>query len=349
MEIMPIRTQQKKLLPYLIACIGVVLSFSGWYILKEHIWAYFNLYYTLKKVHPWLDLLFGIILSMMVGMMVGFFQLIRQKTHMLELSNQELELEISERKNAAETRKKLEAALLQGQKLQAIGTLAGGIAHDFNNILYAITGYVELAREDIGKETKAYKNLGKVLDAAHRGQDLIARILAFSRRQHYQFEAIPINLTIESALSLLKPTIPASVSIHFHPAKEIRVLGNQNQLHQVLVNLITNAVDAMDGDGVITIQTTMIEQSAPELKQLTQALACNYCKIEITDTGKGIDSRNLERIFEPFFTTKDVGKGTGLGLSIVHSIIKEHQGDINVTSQLGKGTVFTVLLPEYQA
>ena len=155
--------------------------------------------------------------------------------------------------------------------------------------------------------------------------------------------------TIETALSLLRPTIPASVTIQFEPTIDLAILGNQTQIHQVLVNLINNAVDAMDGEGIINISVTLLPIGDALLKQFPEMREQNYCKIEITDTGHGMDPYIMERIFEPFFTTKEVGKGTGLGLSIVHSIIKEHEGEITVRSRLGHGTTFMILLPEYIA
>src|SRR5262249_19737448 len=148
--------------------------------------------------------------------------------------NEDLKKEIADRVSAEEVQQKLEIALLQGQKLQAIGTLAGGIAHDFNNLLYAIIGYVEMSREDVPKDSITFNNLGKVLSAAHRGQELISRILSFSRRQQQQFDSINLRYTIEAVLSLLRPAIPASVSIIFEPQIDAMILGNQTQIHQVL-------------------------------------------------------------------------------------------------------------------
>ncbi len=254
--------------------------------------------------------------------------------------------EFAERLKAEETKKKLEVALLQGQKLQAIGTLAGGIAHDFNNILYAIKGFVEMSRDDVEKNTLVYNNLGRVLEATQRAQDLVARILAFGRRQQVDKIPIPIQSIIENILGLLKPTIPASVTIHFIGLKkDCLILGNQTQLHQVIVNIINNAVDAMEGEGNIALTLSRIPASDLPFSHMR---ADHYCKIEISDTGHGMDQSTMERIFEPFYTTKEVGKGTGLGLATVHAIIQQHQGEMTVSSQLGRGTIFTLLLPEYQ-
>lgn len=334
-------------LPYLAASIGTLFSFFLWYIFEYDIQAYFNWLRAAETYLSWLALCCGISISILIGVIIRIAQLAKERTAILNQTNDNLKNEINERVNAEEIKQKLEVALLQGQKLQAIGTLAGGIAHDFNNILYAILGYVEMARDDVDKNSLVHKNLGKVMEAAHRGRDLVSRILAFSRRQHHEFEVIPFKKAIEAALALLRPAIPASVMIHFNTTLSPSILGNQTQLHQVLVNLINNAVDATDGEGTIQIDLSRITAKDPLLNQFPEARKQNYCKLTITDTGHGMDQHTMERIFEPFFTTKEVGKGTGLGLSIVHSIIKEHQGEITVTSQLGRGATFMILLPEH--
>jgi len=271
----------------------------------------------------------------------------RQFKQELAVLTARFEQQTADRTHAELSRQRLEKAFLQGQKLQAIGTLAGGIAHDFNNILYAVMGYVEMAREDLDPLTPIYSNLGKVLDAAKRGQDLVSRILAFSRRQHHNLHPIDLQESIEGALELLRPTIPTSVSIHpeFNGGK-CTINGNQTQLHQVMVNLVTNAVDAMEGEGNIAVRLDTIPANSPLLRELPHPTARNgYCRLTLSDSGHGIDPSNLERIFEPFFTTKEVGRGTGLGLSTVHSIVTEHKGDIMVESVPGQGTTFTLLLP----
>ncbi|OGT42946.1 MAG: hypothetical protein A3F13_07980 [Gammaproteobacteria bacterium RIFCSPHIGHO2_12_FULL_40_19] len=339
--------KQKSWLPYLVVGGGILISFLLWhFILWHHVEAYLDLLLPYKSYLSWLALLLGISLSILAGTIIRIIQLDDQRTALLNEMQITLKKEMSERLRAEESKQKLEIALLQGQKLQAIGTLAGGIAHDFNNILYAIIGYVEMTREEEDKNSIKYNNLGKVLEATKRGQELISRILAFSRKQHHEFEVIDLNNTIEAALSLLKPTIPASVSIQFEKNHGISIVGNQTQIHQVLVNIINNAVDAMEGEGTIIIRSTHLTTDDPLLKQLTQSSPQKYCKLEISDTGHGMDQATMERVYEPFFTTKEVGKGSGLGLSIVHSIIKEHRGEILLNSQLGHGTTFTILLPE---
>ncbi len=322
-------------LPYLVAALGIILSLLLWYCFGSY--------------HIWIDVSFGIGLSLLTAVSIRIAQIAKQRAITLKKTNEELKNEIVERIQVEETKQKLEVALLQGQKLQAIGTLAGGIAHDFNNLLYAIIGYVEMARDEVAKDSITYKNLGKVLEATERGRDLVASILAFSRRQQQHFQPIHLTKTIDAALALLRPTIPASVIIQFEPETDAIILGNQTQIHQVLVNMINNAVDAMDGEGTINLRVTAVPKQDALLKQFPGILPQDYCKIEVTDEGFGMDQPTVERIFEPFFTTKEVGKGTGLGLSIVHTIIKDHQGEITVNSQLGKGTVFVILLPTISA
>jgi len=298
---------------------------------------------------PWLLFVIGILFLIMGGITCYLIQTTQKQVQLINTINHHFNQEISEHLKAEKSKKQLEMALLEGQKLQAIGTLAGGIAHDFNNILYAIIGYVEMAREDITQDTVIFKNLGKVLEASQRGQELVARILDFGRRnQRYEQKPFPINNIIEDALSLLRPTIPASVHINSINCINCVILGNKTQLHQVIVNIINNAVDAMYGEGTITIEMTKVMVEDMYLKQFPKLPKRNYCKITISDTGHGMDQTTLKRIFEPFYTTKEVGKGTGLGLATVHGIMMQHHGEITVTSQLGVGTIFTLLLPEYQ-
>jgi signal transduction histidine kinase len=299
---------------------------------------------------PAVALVLGICIAVLFAITTRLAQLARQRARSLDTINNDLKNEIAERMAAEASKLKLEKALLQGQKLQAIGTLAGGIAHDFNNLLYAIIGYVEMSREDVTPNSLIYNNLGKVLEASQRGRELISRILAFSRRQHHEFKPIMVKSTIESVLELLMPTVPASVRIEFECAipEDFTIFGDPTRLHQIIVNLVNNAVDAMDEDGTVVIKASIIFSSDELLQQFPDISEGNYCKIEIIDTGHGMDRNTSERIFEPFFTTKEVGKGTGLGLATVHTIVKEHNGEILVQSQLGEGSAFIILIPEFK-
>lgn len=330
-------------LSYTAALVGTIISILICFILPSYFFP------ELDNIHRWIILTLGTCLSIVIGFVIRLVQLNQERKKTYKIIDENFKKEIAERLHAEDTKQKLEKALLQGQKLQAMGTLAGGIAHDFNNILYAIIGYVELARDDVPKESITHKNLGKVLEGCKRGQELIARILTFSRRQHHDFKRICMKETLEGVLSLLRPTIPASVTIQFESMPEDSVIcGNQTQLHQVIVNLINNAVDAMDGEGTVKINLNHIPSSDNILAQFPNIIKGMYCKLQFSDTGHGMDQTTMARMFEPFFTTKEVGKGTGLGLATVHTIVKEHQGEIIVESQLGHGTTFTLLFPEYK-
>jgi signal transduction histidine kinase len=338
---------QHKWLPYLVALLGFSLSVLVWYITYSDLRVYTEFMDRLEASIPWIALITGLILTFVLFLLVRTYLLTQAQAGDLARANEKLRQEIHDSNIIKESKQKLEHALLQGQKLQAMGTLAGGIAHDFNNILYAIIGYVEMAREDVEKDSLLHKNLGQVLEACQRGQELVARILTFSRRQQHQLDALDVQSTIENVLSLLQQTIPASVILDFSIKDNTTIFGNRTLIHQVLVNLINNAVDAMDGEGNINIQVDIVDSNNPYLAQFPAMKGKKYCKIEVSDTGHGMEKSTMERIFEPFYTTKEVGKGTGLGLSIVHSIIKDHNGEIMVNSELGKGTTFTILLPEY--
>lgn len=337
------RDVRKLWFPVVVAIVCILASLLIGYILHINSQDDADFLLLIKTRLPGLIALFGVIFSILIGTLLGVTQLARAQALKLEKTNEDLKKEINERIITEEAKQQLEVALLQGQKLQAIGTLAGGIAHDFNNLLYAIIGYTEMAREDVAKDSISYKNLGKILEATNRGRELVSRILAFSRRQQHQFDIIHLKTTIEAVLALLRPTIPAGVMIQFDKSYPVDIYGNQTQIHQVMVNLINNAVDAMEDEGTIKIALEPIELNDPLLKQFQHQSQQEYCKITVSDTGHGMDQTMTERIFEPFFTTKEVGKGTGLGLSIVHSIMKEHQGEIIVKSQLGHGTTFILI------
>ncbi|MBX7254900.1 MAG: PAS domain S-box protein [Candidatus Hydrogenedentes bacterium] len=245
----------------------------------------------------------------------------------------------------------LERQLQQAQKLEAIGTLAGGIAHDFNNILAAVMGYAEMALQELEPNMEAYADVKKVLQASSRATALVRQLLTFSRQMEERRVHAHIDAVAHEALTLLRALIPASVEI-----KE--VLGGQDgyvfadisQLQQVIVNLCTNAYQAMvDGKGQIELSTRLITVQAGSSHGIPDLQEGQHVVLAVKDTGIGIDSNNLERIFDPFFTTKEMGKGSGLGLSTVHGIVRAHGGILNVKSELGVGSVFEVWLPAVKA
>lgn len=268
----------------------------------------------------------------------------------LAKSNKELVIEMKDRKEAENAREQMKKAMLQGQKLEAIGTLAGGIAHNFNNILYSIKGYAELIREDTEKGSMAFQNIGKVLEGAERGQELVQGIMSFSRQESQNFEQIELKTVIESTLSLMQSTLPASVELFVNIAiNHEKIQGNHTQLQQVLMNIISNAADAMDRAGKIRVGVT--RQNREEILQQysMKLMHSNYLVVTVEDNGEGMSEETQQRVFEPFFTTKEVGKGTGLGLATSRSIIQDHDGEILIDSKVGSGTKFSILIPEYKA
>ncbi|MBI4800876.1 MAG: response regulator [Desulfarculus sp.] len=245
----------------------------------------------------------------------------------------------------------LERQLVQAQKLEAIGTLAGGIAHDFNNILTAIIGYTELALASAHLLDEDRQYLEQVLAAGGRARDTVSQILAFSRQGAAEHKVIQIAPIVKEALKLLRASIPTTIELRQYIARDPgRIMGDPTHVHQVLMNLCTNASHAMgQAGGVLEVtlqEQTMDAQAAVALGNLK---AGGYLCLSVSDTGQGMAPEVQQRIFEPFFTTKGVGQGTGLGLSVVHGIIKNHGGAISVQSQPGQGTTFRVFLPRVEA
>ncbi len=241
----------------------------------------------------------------------------------------------------------IETQIRQAQKLHAIGTLAGGIAHDFNNILYAVLGYTELARNKTPENDPIHSYLREVLTAGNRAAQLIGQILAFSRQNDQ--ERIPGQLQpiLKEALKLLRGTIPTTVEIKQEIYSNVGpVLSDPTQIHQILMNLCTNAYHALPNrTGTITIRYEQATISPDEAKQALDLNPGTYARLQITDNGHGMDADTLERAFDPFFTTKAVGEGTGMGLSTVHGIVKTHNGAIKIESAIQRGTTVTIHLP----
>jgi two-component system, cell cycle sensor histidine kinase and response regulator CckA len=261
-------------------------------------------------------------------------------------------IEFKERECLLETfidisdRKQLERKLSQAQKIQAIGTLAGGVAHDFNNILAAILGYTELSLLTSEKGTQQAGYLLQVQKACHRAEGLVKQILAFARQADEKLEPIRIDLVAGEVLKLLRSTIPSSIGIDADMNSPSLVMANSTQIHQVFLNLGTNAAQAMEKEGgVLAVKITDAVVDADMARNHMGLIPGDYLKIIVSDTGSGISEEYLDTIFEPYFTTKPIGKGTGLGLSVVHGIVKGLQGEISVSSQSGQGTCFTIHLP----
>lgn len=245
-------------------------------------------------------------------------------------------------------RKKLQEYLQQSQRMEAIGSLAGGIAHDFNNILFPIIGLSELLLEDLPSDSSESENAQAILTAGYRGSDLVNQILSFSRQSQHKMGPVKIQTILKEVHKLIRATIPSNIGIEMNIQKNCAtVLGDPTQIHQVTMNLITNAyhaIDASNTKGKIVVQLKQVNAKIHDTK--TVALHNGECLVlTVSDNGEGIKADLIEKIFEPYFTTKKIGQGTGLGLAVVGGIIKEHGGDINIQSKENEGTSVNVYLP----
>jgi signal transduction histidine kinase/ActR/RegA family two-component response regulator len=283
-------------------------------------------------------------------------QTVEKRTAMLALANENLQQQISAHRQLDQEKKQLEDQLRQAQKMEAIGTLAGGIAHDFNNILAAIMGHTELAVIQIDDKKRAEKCLSEVLRASDRAKDLVFQILSFSRQNDSDLKPLQISSIIKEALRLIRSTLPSTISINKSiEHQESIIVGNATQIHQILMNLCTNAAHAMkNGDGTlsvslraedIAIEDLNIASSEPYPANLGPG---KYVCLTVADTGHGIPPHLINRIFDPYFTTKEKDVGTGLGLAVVQGIVQNHGGAIKVNSRTGQGTAFYIYLPRIE-
>jgi PAS domain S-box-containing protein len=254
--------------------------------------------------------------------------------------------DVTAQKQVQVEKEQLEAQLRQSQKMEAIGTLAGGIAHDFNNILGAILGYGELAHQQSAPGSTMRRYLDSVMHAAERAKTLIERILGFSRSGLGDRVPVNVQFVIEETLELLEASLPAGIRLESRiDAGNAAVIGDATYLHQVAMNLGTNAIQAMERGGVLRVVLECAELNENRTLSRGSLRPGSYLRLIVSDTGIGIPAGVLERIFDPFFTTKGVGEGTGLGLSLVHGIVSDLGGAINVTSKADEGTSFEIWLP----
>ena len=256
--------------------------------------------------------------------------------------------DITAQKNAETEKRSLEAQLNQSQKLEAIGTMAGGIAHDFNNILGGIMGYSELLRVHLADNCtpNCSRYLENILFAVGRARDLIRQILIFSRRAEIEVRPVPLRQEIEETVNLIRASLPTTITIEQHLGSEAFVMTDRVQLHQIILNLCSNASYAMkNGKGVLTIQLNNVSLQSDFANKYEQLEPGNFAHIQISDNGRGIPEHLVDRIFDPFFTTKKQGEGTGLGLAMVHGIVNSMKGLITVKSKEGHGTQFDIYLP----
>jgi PAS domain S-box-containing protein len=255
-------------------------------------------------------------------------------------------VDISARKRAEDERRLLEEQLRQSQKMEAVGRLAGGIAHDFNNILGMITGFAELARDGEADAATRAADLEELLKAAARGRDLVQQILRFSRRQEVHRVPLDLKASIPEAVRLLRATLPAGIDIRVSiPASLPRVLGDETSVHQVVMNLATNAAHAMPGGGLLEILLEPFYARDSFVRAHPSIQEGPFVRLAVRDTGHGMDAETQSRAFEPFFTTKPLGSGTGLGLSMVHGIILDLGGAVWLRSEEQQGTEVSCLFP----
>ncbi|ADH84765.1 ATP-binding protein [Desulfurivibrio alkaliphilus] len=251
----------------------------------------------------------------------------------------------------SEQREKMAAQLLQAQKMEAVGTLAGGVAHDFNNILTPIIGYCELAKMQLSPAEQEKMQVEEILQAARRARDLVQQILTFSRRQEQERVRLELQPIIKENIKFLRSSLPSTIEISQDLAADCgQVLADLTQIQQVILNLCTNAAQAMEEQGgVLEINLRRVEIGDSQQLAGEPLPPGNYACLTVSDTGVGMDGVTRQRIFEPYFTTKEQGKGTGLGLAMVHGIVRGHGGRLAVYSEPGKGTVVRVFLPLAEA
>lgn len=245
--------------------------------------------------------------------------------------------------------REIERRLRQSQKLEAIGTLASGIAHDFNNILSAIIGYGELALMNLDKSAESHADITEVVKAGNRAKELVAQILTFSRQRHEQPQAVQISDMVGEVVKFIRASLPSTIAISQSlPEEKAYVMADPVQIHQILLNLCTNAAHAMrERGGKLDITVDIIAVDTRFSSSNPDLIGGDYVRIVVTDTGTGIPHDLLDRIFEPYFTTKKAGEGTGLGLAVVHGIVTQYHGSITVSSETGNGTSFTIFLPRF--
>lgn len=271
---------------------------------------------------------------------------VRERTAQLVQSNQDLMREIEAHRRADKEKRDLEYQLRQAQKMEAIGTLAGGIAHDFNNILSPIIGYSEMIIDDVENSSPIKGKIEQILMAAVRAKELVRHILTFSRQTEQELMPLELHPVVKESLALLRASIPSTIEIRQKIDTSCPpVLADPTQIHQIVMNLCTNAYHAMrDKGGVLGVEMCEVTLDASDCMHL-KINPGRYVKISVSDTGTGIPKNILDRVFDPYFTTKAPGEGTGLGLSVVHGIVKSHNGEIKIYSEVGKGTSVNVYLP----
>lgn len=253
--------------------------------------------------------------------------------------------DITERMKIEEAQRMLERQLQESQRMEAIATLAGGIAHDFNNILGIIMGCTELALLELSRERTTRDHMIEVYKAGERARDLVKQILTYSRQEEQERKVLDLGLLTKETLKMLRSSLPATIEIRQTIGKGNLVLANPTHMHQVLMNICINAAQAMNKGGRLQVDLERVELDAGRAAEYGNLIPGSYCRLVVSDTGHGMDSRTMQRIFDPYFTTKIPGEGTGLGLAVVNGIVKANNGGILVTSEVGSGSTFDLVFP----
>jgi signal transduction histidine kinase/ActR/RegA family two-component response regulator len=271
---------------------------------------------------------------------------VAERTAELNRANEELKLEIAQRKLAEEAFKEAEEQTRQAQKMEAIAQFAGGITHDFNNLLLIILGQCQFVLKQIESGDSRYARVQEIQRAAQRAQWLTAQLMIFARRGELELQAIDLNSALQELHELLERLIGEEIVLVMELSPTLgRVRSDRGLIQQVVMNLAANARDAMPGGGILKIATENVEISKASITEHRGIPVGRYAVLRVTDSGTGMDAATQARLFEPFFTTKEVGKGTGLGLAVVRSIVAQSGGHITVQSELGRGATFKVYLP----
>lgn len=257
--------------------------------------------------------------------------------------------DITERKQAEERQGKMEAQLLQAQKMESVGHLAGGVAHDFNNLLQGILGYLELALDKLSPDDRRFRYLTEAQKAGKSAANLTRQLLAFGRRQILNPEALDLNSVIEDFMRMVRQVIGEHIELNIIPGDALATIrADRSQIEQILMNLCVNARDAMLDGGRLIIETANATLDAEYCAMHQGAMPGCYVTLSVTDSGCGMTPETIQQIFEPFFTTKEKGRGTGLGLSTVYGIVHQHEGFVQVYSEPGKGSTFKMYLPAFE-
>jgi signal transduction histidine kinase/CheY-like chemotaxis protein len=292
------------------------------------------------SIQKWIVLCSGLALTFMLGIYLSA----RNKNILrIEQANTMLQHEIAERQQAEDRLRHSEEQYRRSQKMEALGRLSGGIAHEFNNMLSPMLGHTEMLIKKLPKDSKEQHNLQEINIAGKRAAELVRQIMVFSRMDISVFKPLDMTTVVEKATKLAKSMIPNNIEFHQELQKDCEpVVADATQIHQIILNLCTNAYHAMEErGGIMEVTLTQLDQCPPDLNMGTG----KCLRLTVKDTGHGITPEDQAQIFDPFFTTKDVGKGTGLGLSVVHGIVEKHQGKITVTSSVGQGSTFSVFFP----